>query len=400
MAKLLLVAPTCDPDDVGEAWIAFQWASRLAKRHDATVLTYRKRGRPPIAPMIPEARIVEWQEPPLVGRAERINSMLKPAYLPFEIRARRWIKRALSRGDQFDVAHQPAPVAMRYPSPLAGLGIPYVIGPVGGSLDSPAGFRSEDTAPWYVNMRRFDAFRVRFDPLLRRTYRDAACVLGIADYVRDFLGPIPLRRFEQLADAGIDSLPPQPPRAPHEGPLRLLYVGRVVRTKGVRDAIAAMGLLADIDVTLDVVGDGFDLAACRELATQLSLGDRVRFHGRRTRAEVDDFYRAADVFVFPSFREPGGSVVFEAMAMSLPLIVCARGGPASSVDDACGLKLTAIDPQQLASDLAAAIRALQADPQRRLAMGRAARERVAAIGLWDAKMEAIDRLYDELIAGR
>jgi len=73
--------------------------------------------------------------------------MLKPGYLPFYIRARRWIRQALARGERFDIAHQPVPVAMRYPCPAAGLGIrPHRARR--GSLQSTAGLRAEeDTAP-------------------------------------------------------------------------------------------------------------------------------------------------------------------------------------------------------------------------------------------------------------
>src|SRR5690606_18170962 len=119
MAKLLLVAPTCNGEDVGEAWVAYQWARHLAERHDVTLLTYHKRGSTPAAAQLRGLRVVEWTEPPLLGRAERLNSMLKPGYVPFYIHARRWIRTALASGCRFDIAHQPTPVAMRYPSPLA-----------------------------------------------------------------------------------------------------------------------------------------------------------------------------------------------------------------------------------------------------------------------------------------
>ena len=80
---------------------------------------------------------------------------------------------------------------MRYPSPAAGLGLPLVIGPVGGSLESPPGFTGEEGAtPWWQRLRQLDAWRIRHDRLLRRTYESADCVIGIADYVAEFLsGP-------------------------------------------------------------------------------------------------------------------------------------------------------------------------------------------------------------------
>lgn len=395
--RLLLVAPTVDPDDVGESWVAWQWARHLTSRHEVTLLTYRKRGHPSVVDRLPAARVVEWVEPPLVGSAERLNSLMKPGYVPFHLRARRWIRAASARGERFDVGHQPLPVAMRYPSPLRGSGIPYVLGPVGGGLQSPPALDVEDTAPWYLALRRLDPWRLRHDPLLRATYEEAACVLGIASYVGDALSELRIRRLEILSETGLEELPPAPVPARRTGPLRLLFVGRLIRTKGARDAIAAMGHLRDLDVVLDVVGDGFDREECERLAGLLGVADRVVFHGAQPRERVDALYRAADVFVFPSFREPGGNVVFEAMGQALPLVVSDRGGPASAVDDGCGIRVTPTGPERYAADLAGAIRRLARDPALRARMGAAARARVIAVGLWSSKVDAADRIYDEVV---
>lgn len=398
--KLLLVAPTVDPNDVGESWVAWQWARHLTDRHDVTLLTYRKRGHASVVDLLPGARVQEWVEPPLLGSAERLNSLMKPAYLPFTMRARRWIRRALDRGESFDVGFQPLPVAMRYPSPLRGSGIPYVIGPLGGGLQAPAAFEDEDTAPAYMALRRLDPWRLRYDRFLRGSYEDAACVLGIATYVEEALRDLRLCRFEILAETALEKLPEVEERMPSSGPVRLLFVGRLIRTKGARDAITALGHLRDVDVVLDVAGDGFDREACEKLASELGVRDRVRFHGALKRADVDDLYRAADVFVFPSYREPGGNVVFEAMGHGLPLVVNDRGGPGSAVTDDCGFRVTAHDPAQYATDLANVIRRLCADPALRERMGVAARRRVEAVGLWDAKVAVVDRIFGEITARR
>ena len=400
MVKLLVVAPTCDGEDVGEAWVAYAWVRHLAARHDVTLLTYHKRGRTPAAEQLPGVRVVEWSEPPGLGRAERLNSMLKPGYLPFYALARRWIRRAQARGERFDVAHQPVPVAMRFPSPLAGLGIPYLVGPVGGSLGSPPGFAADEGGtPWYVRLRALDRALLRVSPALRRTYEQADCVLGIAPYVQDHLRGLRLRRFEVLSETALDALPDLLDRSGRTGEVRLLHVGRLVRTKGARDTIRALDLMRGLPVRLDVVGDGYDRPACEALVAELGLTDRVRFAGRLSRAEVDDYYRRADVFVFPSYREPGGNVAFEAMGHGLPLVVCDRGGPGAVVDDTCGIAVPAVGPEQLAQDVAAAVSELVKDRERRLALGAGARRRVEAIGLWSSKVDRVGELYEELRAG-
>jgi glycosyltransferase involved in cell wall biosynthesis len=400
--RLLLIAPTVDGQDVGEAWVAYQWVKHSALRHDVTLLTYRKRGRPAVAGQLPGVRVVEWEEPPLVGRAERLNSLLKPGYLPFYFRARRWVKRALADGEKFDIIHQPVPVAMRYPSPAIGLGLPVVVGPVGGGLASPPGFDAEDTAPWYVKLRRLDRMRLRGDPLLRRTYEQADCVLGIAPYVLTTLDQLNLKRFAVMGETALSELRPRVEHSQAVEAVRLLFVGRLIRTKGARDAIAALASLKDLNLVFDIVGDGFDRAACEELTDRLGLRSRVNFHGALPHDGVLDFYEHSDVFVFPSYREPGGNVVFEAMAACLPLIVADRGGPAYVVDDWCGIRVRPESPEQYASALAVAIRRLAEDSALRRTLGEGARRRVEEVGLWEPKVRTAEALYAELIvrAGR
>jgi len=398
MRKVLLIG-IFDGEDVGEAWLGFQWAKRLAARHEVTILTYYKRGSNPLSRQLPGVRVIEWPEPALVGRAERLNSLLKPGWVPFYVRARRWIGSRRAAGERFDLAYQTNPVAIRYPSPAVGFGIPFVIGPVGGSLSSPPGFAmGEDTAPWYVRLRGLDQFRLRADPWLRKTYTQASCVIGIAPYVREVLAGIPMRRFEAMSDFGIDSLPVPADRAARDSrDIRLLFVGRVIRTKGVRDALRALSMVKELPVVFDVVGDGFDRAACEALSADLGLGDRVRFHGRVERGRVDDFYRAADVFVFPSYREPGGLAVQEAMAHGLPAIVANVGGPADAVDDATGIRVPLHSPDQYAADIAAAITRLVTDRELRLVLGAGARRRVAEILLWEQKVIRLEEIWEDAI---
>lgn len=401
MPKLLVIAPGCNPDDVGESWVAHQWVRRLAERHEVTLLTYHRRDRLPPSRYLTGVHVVEWPDLPGVGRAERLNSLMKPGYPAFYRRSRRWIRQALAGGESFDLAFQPVPVAMRYPSPVTGLGIPYVVGPVGGSLTSPPAFRTEEgSTAWYVDLRSFDTFRLRHDPLLRRSFQQAACVLGIAPYVADALAGVGVSRLELMSETGIETLPEPTDRSGRQGPVRLLFVGRLIRTKGARDAIRALARLQALPVELDVVGDGFDRAECERLVSELGLRERVRFHGWVARPQTVDHYRWADVFLFPSYREPGGNVAFEAMGHGLPLVVSDVGGPAQVVDDSCGFRVPAQSPQQYATDLAEAVRRLVEDPPLRRAMGHAARRRVEEIALWDAKVRHLDALFCDLLEGR
>jgi glycosyltransferase involved in cell wall biosynthesis len=201
-----------------------------------------------------------------------------------------------------------------------------------------------------------------------------------------------------MSETALASLPDPIERADRTGVVRLLYVGRLVRTKGARDVIRALALVdPSLPVALDIVGDGPDRATCEQLVTELGLSDRVHLHGWRSKLEVANFYRAADIFVFPSFREAGGNVAPEAMSYSLPLIVANRGGPGAATTDECAIRIDVSSPDKLVRDIAQAITSLATDRDRRLKMGAEAYKHVQRTALWQAKLDAIDAVYDRAI---
>lgn len=400
--RVLLIAPHCDGADVGEARSTWQWARRLADQCQMTVLTYNKSGCRSVAEQIPCARVVEWNDIPLFGRFERFNSIAKPGYVLFFMRARRWIKSAIRSGERFDVVHQVSPLAMRYPSPAAGFGVPLVVGPIGGSVPTPSGFEREFRGDkWYVRLRVLDHLRFRWDPLLRRSYKSAAVVIGVAPYVQGLLAPCGIRRFEVMAETGLEELPAEcPEHVERSAPLRLLFVGRVVRTKGVRYAVRAMAHAKGVPgVRLDIVGDGDDLVFCKEEATRLAVNDRVKFHGQVPRDRVEEFYRAADVFLFPSLREPSGNVVFEAMGHGLPVIAADAGGPGFVVDETSGIKIGLDNPEQFVCGLGEAICKLASDPALVESLGQGARSRMSTMAIWDRKIDWMLDMYNEMAGG-
>jgi glycosyltransferase involved in cell wall biosynthesis len=101
--------------------------------------------------------------------------------------------------------------------------------------------------------------------------------------------------------------------------------------------------------------------------------------------------------LFPSFREPTGIVLFEAMRNGLPIITTDLGGPGYIVTDKCGIKVTARNPEQFASDLGHAIRLLAMDPKLREELGRGAQARITEIGLWSNKIQRIMKIYNNVI---
>ena len=100
-------------------------------------------------------------------------------------------------------------------------------------------------------------------------------------------------------------------------PLRLLFVGRLEKAKGVHRALRILDMLLaqDIDTTLDLVGDGPEREAVVGLAQELNIQKRVRFHGWVPRTRLGAFYAPAHIILFPSSSSEGWpKVLSEAMA--------------------------------------------------------------------------------------
>ena len=136
---------------------------------------------------------------------------------------------------------------------------------------------------------------------------------------------------------------------PNRALVDLLYVGQLIRGKGVQLLLSAMARMKT-PRTLDIVGTGNMEPKLKALAAQLGIADRVRFNGFQSNPQ--DWMRAARCIVVPSFwQEPYGLVAAEAVALGRPVVAFAIGG----LPEACGGKATLVPP----GDVAALAKALE-----------------------------------------
>ncbi len=397
--RILLIAPYFDKNVPGESWSTYKWVEGISKRHEVVVLTAHRKGWLESESPVAAKKVVNWRIPKLPSFLSRLDREIKPTYVMFYFRARRWIKNALRNGDHFDLVHQINPLALRYPSPAHGLGLKLIVGPLAGSVNTPKGFLSESSdRQWYRKLRNLDRLRIKYDPWLRKTYSDASLILGVAPYVLDILKPAGVKRFEIASETGIEKSTGKPKSKPQKGePIRLLYVGRIIRTKGVIDAIRAVAMASkSCNITFDVVGAGDMLETCKGESLSLDVSDIVRFHGRVSRLEVDEWYKRSHIFLFPSFREPSGNVVFEAMGHGLPVITSTEGGPGYVVDDSCGIKVNPKDPDSYAKDLAQAIIAFSSNIENYELISDQSIKRIESLALWETKHRVLDDLIRTL----
>jgi glycosyltransferase involved in cell wall biosynthesis len=400
--RILVITWACDLDDISEPEISARWVQQLSLDHDITLFSVSRPDRYGcVTAQFPELEVIEWQDIKVPAALERFRAIVKPGFLPYYIKARRFLKQLL-RDRQFDVVHHLSPFSWRYPSPAAGLGVPLVRGPLAGGLKTPPGFQAASKPGYYLLslLRKSDDLRLQFDPILRSAFKQSEHVLFAAPYVRDLLAALPIKSNSIEIEHGLTETRPAKicvDEVDVDRQVKFLFVGRIVPTKGLRYAIQAIGSADTREaVNLTVIGDGEDAQICKEEVIKQGLEGRVKFLGWLNKSEVRGYYDSADVFLFPSFREPTGGVLLEAMAFGLPCITCAYGGPDYFIDDSCGIKVALGSEQEFIEELGKSIDRLSADYVLRGKMSVAAQKRAEEFFGWKSKRRRMTKLYSRL----
>jgi glycosyltransferase involved in cell wall biosynthesis len=227
------------------------------------------------------------------------------------------------------------------------------------------------------------------------------CVTTVSDHVRNLLlecGAPPDRV------ATVYSPIPLPPPVAHSS-LRAelgisdaaVVVGCVAvmrAKKGHRALIDAMtDLLRRPDVYLVLVGDGSPtLEELQRLVQARGLQAKVLFTGRR--ADIPNVLAGFDLFALATEQEASGTVFVEAAAAGLPVVGTDVGGVSEMLQDGVTGMLVPLHDQEA---LAAAIRTLVEDPERRRAMGQAGMR--AVLGSDRFTLEGLARRTEQCYRG-
>lgn len=199
-----------------------------------------------------------------------------------------------------------------------------------------------------------------------------------------------------MGDAEIHICPPvthlpndDPPPLPAEP--RILFVGQLVRGKGVDLLLRAMALL-DEPWPATIVGTGNAADKLRALSARLGLESRVDFAGWIGRDRIGGYYGAASVLVVPSrWPEPFGMVGVEAMSLGRPVVAFAVGGiPDWLENEQTGLAVA----EQDVKGLARALGRVLSDPSLASALGRQARATALSRYSFDAYLSSLESVLD------
>ena len=403
--KVLLSAYACEPGKGSEPEIGWQWALQMARFHNVTVLT-RANNRGSIEAALPTAspgegsiRFIYHDLPSFALWLKKRLPLSIWYYLAWQKSAEKVICALLQR-EHFDLLHHVTYGSVRYPMAISGHCGPVLWGPIGGIED----------LPWRMLSARYPG------PFISEILRNlsngfqSSMFSGLKQRAGKCAGVIASTKETQSCfhDLGVDTFllpaigihknerpaPPLPRKT--TGPLKLLFVGRLLFWKGIDLALHALAQ-SGTSATLTLIGNGPFKKSAQALAKKLGIESQVEFRGQQSREAVLSAYQEFDAMLHPSLHDSGAFVLLEAMIHGLPAICLDRGGPGWSVKPGCGWKISPFTRAQTIHDLAEAIRAADHDRDRLRSMGNAARESVIAHYDWDAQGDAMNIIYQRTV---
>jgi len=229
-------------------------------------------------------------------------------------------------------------------------------------------------------------FRERFAQQAREAVRSSDRIITVSHFTANQVHQLLHVERERLRVVHHGVKIPKPRAAEPPKERIVLHVGAIQTRKNIRRLIEAFRILPN-DWKLVLAGSA-GYGAEQELAR---ADDRVRITGFVDEDQLDDLYRRASIFVFPSLDEGFGMPVLEAMAYQVPVIA----SNVSALPEVCGDAAILIDP--LNSDqIAAELKRLSVDTELSKKLRELGLER-AALFTWDKAARQTWDVYCELM---
>src|SRR5437867_1315743 len=408
--RILLLAPDCNPEGISIPYVTYSHAAALAQLHDVT-LVVRSPVEDPVRRAKAPFRTIEVIRMPLLERiyawsfrrifrsnfaSQALTAFGYPFVVAFEWRAWRQLRRRILAGE-FDVVLRIVPMTAVLPSPFAFFlrkgPIPFVIGPINGGLPYVQGFsQATNEKQWISGLRNV----YRFLPFARSTYRNAAAIIAASSQTcaefaayRDklFFVPEPGIGRSQCSDN---------PRSIEPGAkLDLIFVGGLIPCKACDLALrAAAPLLRGDLASFSILGDGPERNRLEELTKSLGIEKAVSFCGWVSHSEALKRLRSADVLVFPSVRDFGAGVVFEALATGTVPVVADFGGPGDIVHPGVGYKVPLSNETEFVSKMETILTDLASNRELLNRLRQQGMSYARECLTWDAKAERTTRVLN------
>ncbi len=321
--RILLSAYACRPNAGSEPGCGWDWATHLAARGIEVHVLVAKRNQEAIEAGLRSNPIenLHFSYVPVPYEWTKKNEALH--YVCWQVAALQ-AARELARKFEFQLAHHVTYASLHVPTQLWRLGIPVVFGPVGGGQTAPGSMLSYFGAEKVKEQLRSSITKaLRFSPFHRQWLRRMRFIFAANRDTLKIAQTLGCKNASLMCDTAMRTEYFAERSRNFEngsGPLKLLWVGRMITRKALPLALDALREVHR-DVTLTIAGDGMDPQTVQQMIQERNLERRVFWKGSRmTRSELRKAYAEHDAMLFTSLRDSFGSQLLEAMAMGLPII--------------------------------------------------------------------------------
>lgn len=198
-----------------------------------------------------------------------------------------------------------------------------IFGPVGGAQVTPKSLKIYEKNLVTAKIRELVNKSCAINPFYKHKIKSFSCVVA-SNYetYKQIEGIRNKGITKKIVELGLtDEYINRPLNKKNNKKIKILYMGRLIDKKGIIFLLDVIHKLKDkIQFELDICGDGYLLGEVKRITDEYDLKDFVNIHGEIPHNQVLEYYKNADVFVLPSLRETGGTVLIEAMAYALPIV--------------------------------------------------------------------------------
>ena len=405
--RILLSAYACEPRRGSEPGVGWEWATRLAKGHEVTVLTRSNNRQANEAELGPEGeaeglRFLYMDLPDFWVRLKKRGIIsVSFYYLLWQLAARIAVQARLR---EFDLVHHVTFNGFRFPGAWWNPPIPVVLGPLGGGSIASSVYRRCFGGCWISEwLRGFSVRCWRLNPWTLASLLSADAVLAVGGEMSERFSKLSIQADLMLETAVPAALEAEPAAIAGSARKDFLLVGNLEPWKAWQIAFEAFALAVSQGMKgqrLIVIGTGRQLAAARRRAAVLGLEDDIEFAGLLPRQPLWERVRTARGLVFSSVRDTSGNAALEAMALACPVLCFRHQGVAWMTDECCAFRIEPGDWDGSVAGFARGMLELAGNDSLVETMGGHGRARAMAEFSWDAKIQKIEAIYQRVTAQR
>lgn len=412
--KILVIAYALSPTEGSEASVAWNYITTMSKFHELTVLYGTSNDT-----MGDTTTLTKWLSKNRLENVEFINIKLDKLTTTlnfcnahgflrysFYLAYRRWQKltylkvNKLLEHNQYDLIHFLGPIGYREPGFLWRIQLPYLWGPVGGTINyslSLLEYRTISVYEKFIFRSIANYLQLTFSTRIRKAIKRCDVLLSATTFdQKTFLNRFRVKSIYLPENGIMSDISINEDKFKNVDTYRFITIGRLDAGKNIGLLIDAMSKLKNKNWHLDILGDGPLTMHLKNKANILQISEHISFHGKVRRSEVFELLEVSHMNCITSVGESNTTVIFEAMSRSVPTITFDHCGMHDTVTPDCGIILPIESYHKSVRALAVSIDSLLSNPERFKTLAIGTNQR-AEMYLWKNRIPVFNECYNNAL---